>query len=58
MGICVKKIAGKTKRDRLKDEELRQMVNQEAIPNKIERRQLGWFGHLIRMDSRRITKRI
>ncbi|CAG9840933.1 unnamed protein product [Diabrotica balteata] len=34
------------------------MANQEPIMNKIAKRQMNWYGHLTRMQSNRITKKV
>lgn len=34
------------------------MVNRKTVTNKIEIKQLNWFGHITRMSTNSVTKRI
>lgn len=34
------------------------MINQEAILNKIERRQLNWYEHILKMNQKKLTKKV
>jgi hypothetical protein len=44
---------GKTQRDRVRSERIREQVGQESVRRVIEERQLRWFGHLYRMERER-----
>ncbi|XP_033116570.1 uncharacterized protein LOC117116608 [Anneissia japonica] len=50
-------ITNKTRRDKIKNEEIRRQVGVTPIRNKIEAAQLRWLGHLERMDDSRVAKR-
>ena len=52
-----RRIIGKTRRDRLRNERVREEAGQEkAITTTIEERQLMWFGHVQRMNDCRKEK--
>lgn len=54
----MRKIVGITKMDRWTNERVMEEVEQEPIINKIEKRQLHWYGHITRMGQERMTKRV
>jgi len=54
----LRKCTGKTKRDRIIDTQIRGMLNGEPVTKMVKRRELRWFGHLIRLDSYRKTKQV
>lgn len=54
----LRRIAGKTKWDRVKNEEIRQITGQIPMVEKIRRKQLNWYGHIIRMSPDRLTRTI
>jgi hypothetical protein len=47
---CYTKIARKTKRDRVRNERIREQVGQGSVRSALEERQLRWFGHVYRME--------
>jgi hypothetical protein len=51
-----RKIVGKTKRDRVRSERIREQVEQELVRRVLEERQLKWFGHVYRMERERKPK--
>ena len=54
----LRKILHVTRRDRIKNIDIRETLQQkEAIVDKIRRRRLTWFGHVSRMDERRLPSR-
>lgn len=54
---CMRRMIGKTRRDRIRNERIREEVGQKrTIVNKIEERQLKWYGHVRRMGDERKTK--
>ncbi|PSN56101.1 hypothetical protein C0J52_10628 [Blattella germanica] len=57
-GLDVQKIMGKTRRDRIINDRTRESLKQESVEQKLEKRQLKWFGHVVRMDERRKPKQI
>ena len=54
----LRKIAGKTKWDRIRNEHIRTTLNQEPITKKIQKQQLRWYGHITRMSSNKLVKRV
>lgn len=54
----LRRLAGKTKWDRIKNEDIREITKQEPIMRKIRRKQLNWYGHIVRMKTDRITRKI
>ena len=50
-------IVHKTRRDRIRNENVRGMVGVAPLINKIEKGQLRWLGHLMRMDGNGIAKK-
>ena len=51
-------IEGVTRRDRLRNDDIRERLGIEAITTNVEKGQLRWFGHLHRMEEDRIPKRL
>ena len=49
---------GVTRRDRVRNEKVREMVKEEPLQGRIETSRLRWYGHLKRMDEKKIPKRI
>ena len=49
---------GKNKRDKVRNTKIRDDTKQQPLNDKIEQRQLAWFGHTLRMNNNRIPKRI
>jgi hypothetical protein len=47
---------GKTKRDRVRSERIREQVGQESVRRVLEERQLRWFGHVYTMEGDRKPK--
>jgi hypothetical protein len=54
----LRKCTGITRRDRIINTQIRGMVNEEPVTKTVERRELRWSGHLIRMDSNRKPKKV
>ena len=48
---------GKTKRDKIRNTKIREETKQIPLTQHLENKQLQWYGHLIRMDNNRITKK-
>jgi len=48
---CIRKCMGKTSRERIRNSQIRGIQNQEPVTKMVDKRELRWFGHLIRMDS-------
>jgi hypothetical protein len=53
---CFRRIAGKTIRDRIHNERIREDLGQEGIENRPIKRQLKWYGHVVRMEEDRKPK--
>uniref|UniRef100_A0A8D9F0W9 Endonuclease-reverse transcriptase n=2 Tax=Cacopsylla melanoneura TaxID=428564 RepID=A0A8D9F0W9_9HEMI len=54
----IRSIVGKTRRDRIRNEEIRRSVDVEKLQDKIERSRLKWYGHMQRMSEERIPKNV
>jgi hypothetical protein len=54
----LRKIEGKTRRDRIRNEIIGETVGVQPIQEYVERSQFRWFGHANRMDDKRIVKRV
>lgn len=54
----LRKIQGKTRRDRIRNETYRQQLKIKPICDIIMEGQLRWFGHVCRMPEERLTKRV
>lgn len=54
----LRKVVGKTRRDRVRNVNIRRELEQEPILSTLNQRQLKWFGHLVRMEEERLPKRI
>jgi hypothetical protein len=52
---CFLWIAGK-RRDRIHNERIREDLGQEGIENRLVKRQLKWYGHVVRMGEERKPK--
>jgi hypothetical protein len=50
-------IRGVTRRDRLRNENIRRELGVESVLAFVERAQLRWFGHLMRMEDHRTPKK-
>ena len=46
---CLRKAVGVTRKDRLRNEDIRSRVGITSCTEYIERQQMQWFGHLMRM---------
>ena len=54
--IYLRKVQGKTKIDRIRNQTVRPGLGVAPLANTIETKQLQWFGHLERMEIHRIPK--
>lgn len=48
---CIRKCMEKTSRERIKNSQIRGTLNQEPFTKMVDKRELRWFGHIIRVDS-------
>ena len=54
----LRSMIGKTRRDRVRNEDVRKEVGVEKLNDKIEKNKLRWFGHVRRMEEGRIPKKM
>ena len=55
----LRRTVGKTRRDRVRNEQIREEVKQEkSLSDTVEERQLKWFGHVQRMDEGRKLRQV
>ena len=54
----LRKCIGKTRRDRIRNCQIRNTLNQEPPIKRIETNVIRWFGHINRMDESRKPKQI
>ena len=54
----LRKIEGKTKRDKISKKIIRETVGVQSRQEYVERSQLRWYGHVKGMDDKRIVKRV
>ena len=55
---CYRRIMGKTGRDRIKNGKIRERLKHESVDKILQKRQLKWFGHVVRMDETRKPRQI
>ena len=51
-------VRGVTKRDKMRNDRIREDLKIEPIMKSIERQQLKWFGHVVRMEETRQVKKV
>jgi hypothetical protein len=54
----LRKIEGKTRRDRIRKKIIRETVGVQPIQEYAERSQLRWYGHINRINDKKIVKRV
>jgi len=54
----VRKCVGKARRDRIRNSQIRGLLNQEPVTTVVDRREMRWLGHLIGMDSSRKLRQV
>ena len=54
----LRKVVGKTRRDKVRNNTIREEVKQIPIQEFIKKKELRWFGHLNRMDEDRIPRKV
>ena len=56
---CLRSMAGVSRLDRLRNEEVRERTGvREELAARVDMNVLRWFGHVVRMDSERLSKRV
>lgn len=51
-------VMGITKRDRIRNDQIREHLKVQSLLDFIETRQVAWWGHLIRMNADRQVRRV
>lgn len=54
----LRRVEGVTRLDKIRNEQIRENLQIESIQNTIDKKQLAWYGHLIRMPEERQTKQV
>jgi hypothetical protein len=52
----IRRIVGKTRRDKWRNNRIRESLNQEPVLNYIEKRSIQWYGRVVRMQDYRKPK--
>ena len=52
----LRKIAGKTRRDKVRNTKIRESLNTKTLLERIEKNRLRWYGHVQRMKDERIPR--
>jgi hypothetical protein len=52
----LRKVAGKTRRDQIRNTKIKNQLEQESIEGLMEKRKLRWYGHAVRMEWERKPK--
>ena len=55
---CLRKIQGVTKRDKLRNQNIRNQLQTKPVVENIIEKSLKWIGHVIRMKDERLPKRV
>ena len=56
---CLRSMVGVTRMDRLRNEEVRERTGvRKELAARVDMNVLRWFGHSVRMDNERLTKRV
>ena len=52
----LRKIKGKTRRDRVRNISIRESLNMETVVEMVERRNLKWYGHMVSIKQNRFLR--
>ena len=56
---CLRSMVGVTRMDRVRNEEVRRRTGMvRKMSERVDQRVLSWYGHVVRMDEERLTKRV
>jgi hypothetical protein len=56
--MYLRKCKRKTRRATVRNSQIRGTLNQEPVSSMVDRRELRWFGHLVRRDSNRKARKV
>jgi hypothetical protein len=51
-------ILGKTRRDKIRNDDIREQLKVDNIKHDMERKRLKWYGHVMRMADEKIPKKM
>jgi hypothetical protein len=54
----LRKVVGKTRRDKIRNETIRRILGVPPLQTEIEESQLRWAGHVLRMGGDRIARKV
>jgi len=54
----LRKYKSKTRRERIKNSQIRKILIQDLVTKMVDKKELRWFGHLIGMDNNRRPRQI
>ncbi|KAI5754231.1 hypothetical protein M8J77_006965 [Diaphorina citri] len=54
----LRSIAGKTRRDRIRNDDIRRMLQMESLEERMRKGRLRWYGHMKRMNCERLPKKM
>ena len=54
----LRRFVGVTRMDHIRNTDIREAINTQPLLHKTEQSQLRWYGHVLRMDSGRLVRRI
>jgi hypothetical protein len=55
---CLRRVRGKTRRDKIRNQMIRTTLGTQPLQNTIEQAHLRWFRNFNRMDEERLTKQV
>lgn len=54
----LRRVVGRTKRDRVRNTTTREELHLEPLVDTLQKRQLKWYGHVVRMGEERIPRKV
>ena len=55
---ALRKVYGVTKRDRIRNQTIRDELKMQSVIDRMEKKTLSWYGHVIRMSEERLPRKI